>query len=708
MSLGPSDLDSLDTLLPSDDIFKQPETVSINQDVFSSLDLPDFSNFAVDDVDFGDLEFLDLASVPLDKNKKSTQSNAPYFNSIATPSGHCSTNYLTEESNRLTVLLSDTNTERDKNILDNLEEFFRDGQSESEKSFTPSVGAREPAVVFGGVPQDVLSLLEPPTPAAGPLTEESNKSSHQNTNNIQAEEEESFRQITIKSIISVQDSSPPPGAVAKIVIQTNRKNNFTKFIFASIDDRERHSFKVKTSNIVKAISALKPLKLDSIEVIRRLLRLGPKIEGKSAAVKTESSSPSTRVEVESPACQTVSERSVNLQTNVDEESALKESLLSYGINIPSLVRVQISSGQKFWCCPEPNCGKAYGKGHELKLHLFSHYNVKPFQCDIPGCSWAFVTRNKLNRHKLSHGSEKYFSCNIQGCNKNFTTVYNLNSHLKLHQRSFSFSCEKCEAKFQTEREREVHLSQRHKQEVEPHLKCSVPGCQAAYFTRTSLNNHVKTHSTVSQTTCEVCAKVFAKKSQLTTHMVFHTGERPYHCQYEGCKWSFPTKSKLARHRRTHTNERRFVCALCEKTFSRSEHLQQHSQTHAQRNSASQATAAQCPVLTCSRSFTTTAGLRSHMRSVHSKDTVVEGEDISAGQLDFVALLSCVQEYNIPTDLQLPVQVEEEVVTMDTDLLHPVLSIPEPGSDPAHPPNCSDILFTDDNTEPSTINLQDLE
>ena len=698
MSLGPTDLDSLDTLLPSDDIFKQPETVSINQDVFSSLDLPDFSNFAVDDVDFGDLEFLDLASVPLDKNKKSTQSNAPYFNSIATPSGYCSTNYLTEESNRLTVLLSDTNTEREKNILDNLEEFFRDGQSE--KSYNTSVVAREPAVVYG-VPQDVLSLLEPPTPTR-PLSEQSNNSAQQNIKNIQIEEEERLRQISIKSIISVQDSSPPPGAVAKIVIQTSRKNNFTKFIFSSIDDKERHSFKVKTSQASEAIAALKPLKLDSIEVIRRLFRLGPKIEGKET-VKTGSFQ--SIAEVESPACQTVTERSVNLQTNQDEESALKESLLSYGINISNLVRVQISSGQKFWCCPEPNCGKAYGKGHELKLHLFSHYNVKPFQCDVPGCSWAFVTRNKLNRHKLSHGSEKYFSCNIEGCNKNFTTVYNLNSHLKLHQRSFSFPCEKCEAKFQTEREREIHRSQKHKQELEPNLKCSVPGCEAAYFTRSSLNNHVKNHSTVSETTCQVCGKVFAKKSQLTTHNNFHTGERPYSCQYEGCSWSFPTKSKLARHRRTHTNERRFACTLCEKTFSRPEHLQQHSQTHTQRNNANQASV-KCPVLTCSRSFTTNAGLRSHMRSVHSKDTVVE--DISAGQLDFVALLSCVQEYNIPTDLQLPVQVEEEVVTMDTDLLHPVLSIPEPGSENAPPTNCSDILFTDDNTEPSTINLQDLE
>ena len=89
-----------------------------------------------------------------------------------------------------------------------------------------------------------------------------------------------------------------------------------------------------------------------------------------------------------------------------------------------------------------------------------------------------------------------------------------------------------------------------------------------------------------------------------------------------------------------------------------------------------------------------------MRSLHhSKDSAGEGEDISAGQLDFVALLSCVQEYNIPTDLQLPVQVEEEVVTMDTELLPPVLSIPD-----HTPPTCSDI-FTD---EPSTINLQDLQ
>ena len=496
MSLSPGDLEGLHTLLPTHDTLLS-ESVSITQDVFSSLDLPDFSNFAVEDVDFGDLEFLDLASVPHDKTKKSTQSsNAPYFNSIATPSGHCSTNYLTEESNRLSVLLSDTNNERDKNILDNLEEFFREGQHcSTEKGYQSNEV---------DVPQDVLNLLSPT--AVG-----TEKTQQGPANVVRVGDLEDVRQITIKSIVSVQETPPPPGAIAKIVIKSNRKDNFTTFIFASIDDKERHSFQVKTSNIVKAIAALKPLNLDSIEVIRRLLRLGPKMQEKSHVRPTAPH--------QAPSIETVSQRSVNLQTMKDEESALKESLLSYGIKISNIVRVQIGSGEKFWCCPEQNCQKAYGKGHELKLHLFSHYNIKPFQCDVPGCSWAFVTINKLNRHKLSHRSEKYFSCNIEGCNKNFTTVYNLNSHLKLHTRSFAFHCEKCEAKFQTERERQLHLSQRHKQEMEPNLRCSVAGCGKAYFTTVALNSHMKSHVAPSQTTCSVCAKVFSKKSQLKTHMV---------------------------------------------------------------------------------------------------------------------------------------------------------------------------------------------
>ena len=48
-------------------LFKQPDETSCHPDdsvqlPFPSLDIPDFSHYPIDDGNFGDLEFLDLAS----------------------------------------------------------------------------------------------------------------------------------------------------------------------------------------------------------------------------------------------------------------------------------------------------------------------------------------------------------------------------------------------------------------------------------------------------------------------------------------------------------------------------------------------------------------------------------------------------------------------------------------------------------------------
>ena len=88
-----------------------PAASVVPTDAFSSLDLPEFSHFPIEDGNFGDLEFLDLASDRLlekNKSKFPGQFSDIYFNSIATPSGYCSANYLTEEANRLTLLLSES------------------------------------------------------------------------------------------------------------------------------------------------------------------------------------------------------------------------------------------------------------------------------------------------------------------------------------------------------------------------------------------------------------------------------------------------------------------------------------------------------------------------------------------------------------------------------------------------------------------------
>ncbi|OLY78006.1 Zinc finger protein [Smittium mucronatum] len=54
--------------------------------------------------------------------------------------------------------------------------------------------------------------------------------------------------------------------------------------------------------------------------------------------------------------------------------------------------------------------------------------------------------------------------------------------------------------------------------------------------------------------CEVCKKLFARPSTLSTHMHSHTGEKPYHCDWEGCGKKFSVMSNLRRHQKIHSRQ----------------------------------------------------------------------------------------------------------------------------------------------------------
>ncbi|KAL1405538.1 hypothetical protein Q8F55_009176 [Vanrija albida] len=85
-------------------------------------------------------------------------------------------------------------------------------------------------------------------------------------------------------------------------------------------------------------------------------------------------------------------------------------------------------------CPVPGCGSTFTRHFNLKGHMRSHNDERPYKCLYDGCAKAtvgFARQHDCKRHMLLHEGLRPFEC--EGCGKKFARLDALTRHHKSEQ-----------------------------------------------------------------------------------------------------------------------------------------------------------------------------------------------------------------------------------------------------------------------------------
>nr|CAD7410920.1 unnamed protein product [Timema cristinae] len=175
---------------------------------------------------------------------------------------------------------------------------------------------------------------------------------------------------------ALKEKNSSPKGMAFIAISTDKSKNTTEIVINT--PRGEQVLKGKTTDLMKATSNLwvklekisnkssQTLTISSVESPKGEPNTSRKRKLKKATKRVSMSSPADNAEGE------------NNEDSPDEQPVL-EALAELGVTPDSLFWVMSDSGHKLWVCPTEDCKKMYPRQSMLKVHILSHYGIRPYR-----------------------------------------------------------------------------------------------------------------------------------------------------------------------------------------------------------------------------------------------------------------------------------------------------------------------------------------
>ncbi|XP_030557329.1 zinc finger protein 91-like [Drosophila novamexicana] len=288
-------------------------------------------------------------------------------------------------------------------------------------------------------------------------------------------------------------------------------------------------------------------------------------------------------------------------------------------NISSFnVHIRMHSSERPFQCP--HCPKSFKIFGILRSHISTHKGKTVFKC--PHCRKFFSEKAKFDEHTRFHIGHRAYKC--LHCPKIYTHITFFKEHIlthsannsdvnvqselleiensKLAEQDNEIGCSKDVKDTEvTIKEEQTELSSNSYEECtveryeignplavdEPRIDAEkeqfiCPQCQKAYKNTSSLNVHIRKHSSERPFQCPHCPKSFKVSENLRSHISTHKGKTVFKCPH--CTKFFLEKAQYDEHTRYHIGHRVYKCLHCPKIYTHITFFKEHILTHSTNNS----------------------------------------------------------------------------------------------------------------------------